>query len=127
MINPMAFLIHQLKQLSTVDEVYSGYPSTEITVKPTFIIIDETENTDVFYDTNTSMEIVDLTYEINVYSDNMANLNFCINEVDTFMKDKGFIRTRSTLNLNNEPLFCRTMTYTCRCKKQNSDYVILYL
>ena len=61
------------------------------------------------------MEIVNLSYDISIYTDKPQQLFQLMDSVDDYMFDVGLKRTytSSDMSIDNH-LWCKTMTYVCK-------------
>lgn len=98
-------------------DVYFIQPPVDTDVAIPLLILEEKSNGQYYRDRNSYMEIVNLTYDISIYTTNPAQLFELMKSIDDYMFGVGLQRTytSSDMSIDNTPtLWCKTMTYVCK-------------
>ncbi|MFQ6896488.1 MAG: hypothetical protein ACLRSH_06730 [Turicibacter sp.] len=108
----------QLKQgLTDVTglEVYFVQPPVHTDVAIPLLILEEKSNSQYYRDRNSNVEVVNLTYDISIYTDKPQQLFELMESVDDYLFGLGLKRTytSSDMSIDNR-LWCKTMTYVCK-------------
>ncbi len=123
MLSVREYLIEGLRENVGLN-VYISQPPINVGVSIPLLILDETQNSDKFYELN-GMQIVHIGYEISVYATDTEELFHYMPLVDRYMKQLGFKKTYTSSDMYVDNLFCKTMRYTAKIKEQNNDIIIL--
>ena len=96
-------------------DVYFVQPPVNADVAIPLLILEEKANNQYYRDRNSHMEIVNLSYDISIYTDNPSQLFELMASVDDYMFGVGLKRTytSSDMSIDNQ-LWCKTMTYVCK-------------
>ena len=96
-------------------EVYFVQPPVHTDVAIPLLILEERSNSQYYRDRNSNIEVVNLTYDISIYTNNPSQLFELMDSVDDYMFGVGLKRsyTSSDMSLDNQ-LWCKTMTYNCK-------------
>lgn len=96
-------------------EVYFVQPPVNTDVAIPLLILEEKSNSQYYRDRNSHMEIVNLSYDISIYTDKPQQLFELMASVDDYMFEVGLKRTytSSDMSIDNQ-LWCKTMTYVCK-------------
>lgn len=111
----------QLKQgLTDVTglEVYFVQPPVHTDVAIPLLILEEKTNSQYYRDRNSQMEIVNLSYDISIYTNDPQQLFDLMQSVDDYCFSAGLKRTytSSDMSIDNQ-LWCKTMTYVCKATR----------
>ena len=96
-------------------EVYFIQPPVHTDVAIPLLILEEKSNSQYYRDRNSNIEVVNLSYDISIYTDKPSQLFDLMESVDDYMFGVGLKRsyTSSDMSLDNQ-LWCKTMTYNCK-------------
>ena len=96
-------------------DVYFVQPPVNADVAIPLLILEEKSNNQYYRDRNSHMEIVNLSYDISIYTDKPQQLFELMDSVDDYMFSVGLKRTytSSDMSIDNR-LWCKTMTYNCK-------------
>ena len=123
MLSVREYLVEGLRENVGLN-VYISQPQINVGVSIPLLILDETQNSDKFYELN-GMQIVNIGYEISIYAIDTEQLFHYLPLVDGYMKQLGFKKTYTSSDMYADNLYCKTMRYTAKIKEQNNDIVIL--
>ena len=96
-------------------EVYFMQPPVHTDVAIPLLILEEKTNIQYYRDRNSNIEVVNLSYDISIYTDKPSELFTLMASVDDYMFELGLKRTytSSDMSIDNK-LWCKTMTYNCK-------------
>ena len=96
-------------------EVYFVQPPVDVDIAIPLLILEEKSNSQYYRDRNSNIEVVNLSYDISIYTDKPQQLFDLMESVDDYMFDVGLKRTytSSDMSIDNK-LWCKTMTYVCK-------------
>ena len=96
-------------------EVYFVQPPVHTDVAIPLLILEERSNSQYYRDRNSNIEVVNLTYDISIYTNNPSQLFELMDSVDDYMFSVGLKRSfaSSDMSIDNR-LWCKTMTYVCK-------------
>ncbi|MTP73991.1 hypothetical protein GMB70_14345 [Turicibacter sanguinis] len=96
-------------------DVYFVQPPINTNVSIPLLILEEKVNSQYYRDRNSTQEIVNLSYDISIYTNDPEQLFELMSSVDDYCFKVGLKRTyiSSDLNIDNQ-LWCKTMTYVCK-------------
>lgn len=99
-------------------EVYFVQPPVHTDVAIPLLILEEKTNSQSYRDRYSQIEIVHLSYDISIYTNDPSQLFDLMERVDDYMFSVGLKRTytSSDMSLDNK-LWCKTMTYVCKVTK----------
>ena len=117
----------QLKQgLTDVTglEVYFVQPPVHTDIAIPLLILEEKTNSQYYRDRHSQIEIVNLSYDISVYTDKPQQLFELMESVDDYLFGLGLKRTytSSDMSIDNR-LWCKTMTYVCKVTQLEGDTI----
>lgn len=120
-------------------DVYFVQPPINTNVAIPLLILEETANSQYYRDRNSRTEIVSLSYDISIYTDNQSQMSDLMASVDDYMFNVGLKRTYTStdmsidINLDSNPLhrrngvdsklYCKTITYVCKATKLESGNI----
>lgn len=120
-------------------DVYFVQPPIHTNVAIPLLILEEKSNTQNYRDRNSHVEIVNLSYDISIYTDKQPQMGDLMQRVDDYMFSVGLKRTYTSndmsidINLDSNPiyqrsgvdskLYCKTMTYVCKATKLESGNI----
>lgn len=105
-------------------DVYFVEPPIHTNVAIPLLILEETANTQQYRDRNSHVEIVSLSYDISIYSDNQSQMFDLMSRVDDYMFSVGLKRTYTSNDMSiDSKLYCKTMTYVCKATKLESGTI----
>lgn len=122
-------LIAMLKQ-NTGLPVYFIQPPVNVATTMPLIVLEEVNNHDHFYsyndETDYEIEIANVTYEVSVYGLEFEDIVVFSGVIDKAMKRHGFRKSWTSPDNYIEPLYCKTMRYTCKVQlnKDTNEYYI---
>lgn len=95
--------------------VYFVQPPVNTNIGIPLLILEEKTNSQYYRDRNSRIEIVNLSYDISIYTDKPQQLFELMSSVDGYMFSVGLKRTytSSDMSIDNK-LWCKTMTYVCK-------------
>lgn len=95
--------------------VYFVQPPVNTNIGIPLLILEEKTNSQYYRDRNSHIEIVNLSYDISIYTDKPQQLFELMSSVDGYMFSVGLKRTytSSDMSIDNK-LWCKTMTYVCK-------------
>jgi len=103
-------------------EVYFVQPPIDKDVAIPLLILEEKTNSQYHRDRNSHMEIVNLSYDISIYTDKPQQLFELMDSVDDYCHSVGLRRTFTSADMNiGNQLWCKTMTYNCKAKSTKGD------
>ncbi|WP_235070576.1 hypothetical protein [Turicibacter sp. TJ11] len=96
-------------------EVYFVQPPVDVDVAIPLLILEEKGNSQYYRDRNSNIEVVNLSYDISIYTNDPSQLFDLMESVDDYMFGVGLKRsyTSSDMSIDNK-LWCKTMTYNCK-------------
>ena len=96
-------------------EVYFVQPPVNTDVAIPLLILEEKTNSQYYRDRNSNIEVVNLSYDISIYTNDPSQLFDLMDIVDDYMFGVGLKRsyTSSDMSIDNK-LWCKTMTYNCK-------------
>ena len=96
-------------------EVYFVQPPVDVDVAIPLLILEEKTNSQYYRDRNSNIEVVNLSYDISIYTNDPSQLFDLMESVDDYMFGVGLKRTytSSDMSIDNK-LWCKTMTYNCK-------------
>lgn len=96
-------------------DVYFVQPPIDTNLLIPLLILEEKVNSQYYRDRNSTQEIVNLSYDVSIYTNDPEQLFELMPSVDEYCFKVGLRRTyvSSDLNINNQ-LWCKTMTYVCK-------------
>lgn len=96
-------------------EVYFVQPPVDVDVAIPLLILEEKTNSQYYRDRNSNIEVVSLSYDISIYTNDPSQLFDLMESVDDYMFGVGLKRsyTSSDMSIDNK-LWCKTMTYNCK-------------
>ena len=88
------------------------------------LILEEKTNSQYYRDRHSQIEIVNLSYDISVYTDKPQQLFELMESVDDYLCGLGLKRTytSSDMSIDNR-LWCKTMTYVCKVTQLEGDTI----
>lgn len=96
-------------------DVYFVQPPVNTDVAIPLLILEEKSNNQHYRDRNSHMEIVNLSYDISIYTDEPEHLFMLIGVVDDYMYGVGLKRNYASADMNiDNRLWCKAMTYVCK-------------
>ena len=96
-------------------DVYFVQPPVNADVAIPLLILEEKSNNQYYRDRNSHMEIVNLSYDISIYTDKPQQLFELMDSVDDYMFSVGLKRTYTSSDMSiDNLLWCKTMTYVCK-------------
>lgn len=96
-------------------EVYFVQPPINTDVAIPLLILEEKSNNQYYRDRNSRMEIVSLSYDISIYSNDPSELFDLMRSIDDYCFNLGLKRTYTSADMNiDNHLWCKTMTYVCK-------------
>ena len=108
-------------------QAYYNMPPVNVGISMPILILEEVENSDVFYryyDDETEQEMASVSYEISIYTTNPQDLIVMLPIIDRIMKRIGFKKSWTSGDNHVEPLYCKSMRFTGKIKIQNGNYMI---
>ena len=96
-------------------DVYFVQPPVNTDVSIPLLILEEKTNSQYYRDRNSQMEIVNLSYDISIYTNQPHQLFELMQIVDDYCFSIGLKRTytSSDMSIDNQ-LWCKSMTYVCK-------------
>ena len=96
-------------------DVYFVQPPVNADVAIPLLILEEKANNQYYRDRNSHMEIVNLSYDISIYTNQPQQLFELMQIVDNYCFSVGLKRTytSSDMSIDNQ-LWCKSMTYVCK-------------
>lgn len=96
-------------------ETYFVQPPINVDIHLPIIILEEKGNSQYYRDRNSNIEVVNLSYDISIYTDKPNELFTLMESIDDLMFGVGLKRsyTSSDMSIDNK-LWCKTMTYNCK-------------
>ena len=96
-------------------EVYFVQPPVDVDVAIPLLILEEKTNSQYYRDAHSNIEVVNLSYDISIYTNDPSQLFDLMESVDDYMFGVGLKRsyTSSDMSIDNK-LWCKTMTYNCK-------------
>ena len=96
-------------------ETYFVQPPINVDIHLPIIILEEKGNSQYYRDRNSNIEVVNLSYDISIYTNDPSQLFDLMESVDDYMFGVGLKRsyTSSDMSIDNK-LWCKTMTYNCK-------------
>ncbi|WVR22071.1 MAG: hypothetical protein [Malazfec virus 1] len=99
-------------------EVYFVQPPVNTDVAIPLLILEEKSNSQYYRDKNSNLEVVNLSYDISIYTNNPSQLFELMECVDDYMFSLGLKRTYTSTDMNIDyTLWCKTMTYVCKATR----------
>lgn len=99
-------------------DVYFVQPPIDTNVAIPLLILEEKSNSQYYRDHNSHMEIVNLSYDISIYTENPIELFDLMASVDDYMFSVGLKRTYTSSDMSIDyTLWCKTMTYVCKATR----------
>ena len=96
-------------------EVYFIQPPVHTDVAIPLLILEEKSNSQYYRDRNSNIEVVNLSYDISIYTDKPSELFTLMASVDDYMFELGLKRTYTSSDMSIDyTLWCKTMTYVCK-------------
>lgn len=96
-------------------EVYFIQPPVRTDVAIPLLIVEEKTNSQYYRDRYSHIEIVNLSYDVSIYTDKPQQLFELMGCVDNYMFNLGLKRTYTTSDMSiDNQLWCKTMTYVCK-------------
>lgn len=120
-------LIEGLKE-NTGLQVYFMMPPVDVAVSMPLLVLEEVDNSDHFYtyheETDTEIEVANVTYEISIYCVNPQDLFIFMPIVDSYMKRNGFRKSWTSGDSYIDPLYCKTMRYNAKIRLIEDTYLV---
>lgn len=96
-------------------EVYFIQPPVHTDVAIPLLILEEKTNSQYYRDRNSNIEVVNLSYDISIYTNDPSQLFDLMESVDDYMFGVGLKRTYTSSDMSiDNCLWCKTMTYVCK-------------
>ena len=96
-------------------EVYFVQPPVHTDVAIPLLILEEKTNSQSYRDRHSQIEVVHLSYDISIYTNNPSQLFDLMERVDDYMFSVGLKRTYTSSDMSiDNCLWCKTMTYVCK-------------
>lgn len=96
-------------------DVYFTQPPVHTDVAIPLLILEEKSNSQYYRDRHSHIEIVNLSYDISIYTNNPMELFDLMASVDDYMFNLGLRRTYTSNDMSIDyTLWCKTMTYVCK-------------